>query len=66
MRVKVRPVRGTTLHVWNRAKYYPGEIKEVDDELGAVLISQRIVDEIEVPKPPKRSPGRPRRIFSND
>jgi len=60
MIVKVLPKRGTTMHVWDRKKYYPGEIKGVDDELGATLIRKRIAEKIEEPK---RKPGRPRKTW---
>ena len=74
MLVKVRPIKGTTMHVWDRKKYYPGEVKEVDDDLAALLISRRIVEKYEPPKPEKvvppnpvykRGPGRPRNIITD-
>lgn len=74
MLVKINPVRGTRLWVWEKKKYYPGEIKNVDEDLGAVLIKRGIaVEHVVSPTPPdtsmpppvarKRGPGRPRKHF---
>ena len=46
------------MHVYDRKKYYPGEVKLVDDDLGIILIRHKIAVEI---KEPKRGPGRPRK-----
>lgn len=61
MLVKVLPIRGTNMHVWDRKKYFPGEIKDLDDELAEMLIKKRIVEKL--PDPPRRGPGRPRKVF---
>lgn len=75
MLVKVRPKHGTTMHVHDRKKYYPGELKTVDDELGLELIRLKIALKIDEPEPKdkpksveeptmfKRGPGRPRKAF---
>lgn len=61
MIVRALPVRGTTFHVWDRKKYYPGGVYDVDDDTGRMLVKNRIAEEIKPTEPPKRKRGRPRK-----
>jgi hypothetical protein len=65
MRVKILQPRGTTIHVWDRKKYYPGTEHELPEDLAKIFLRRKMAVEVKRPDPPKRKPGRPRKIFGS-